>query len=295
MKILKYLDPIILVGTIVSICVSLVLFITGVDSVDSLIFAMLGIAISLLIDLISRNTQLHDSVLSTIWVNRTLAKDKWFQEHFMEIVQSWERLSNSNYHPLFHQYAKLHMQSIHDQLRQISSGEMTVVASDFRVLSVLLENAKTTLRATSMVSKDFWVSPAGQNYWQKNIEALERGVAITRVFIYDKAEISIPEFKEFMEQMHQKGVRVFIANREDVPPDLCRDFVVADENLVVSATLVGDDQPGEHHISSKPEDILKALSNFDRILWLAKDYQRYFAEIAPTQANQNLEQPTQQP
>jgi hypothetical protein len=272
MRIWKKFDPVIIIGTFISIALSLTLYITGVDTIISVLIGLVSISISLIIDLIVRNSQIESSVLETIGLNRKLYRDQWFYERVRDIIQAWEQLSRKKQHQLFRQYARMRLQNVRDQLVEMALGDMIVEASDFRVLSILVDGAKETLKATSMVSQGFWKSQVGQNYWNKNLEAIERDVKISRVFIYDEVD---EELETALKQMHDAGVDVYLANKADLPIELRLDFVISDETLVVTVNLLDEGQPLEHHISSKPESVLRSLSNYERILWLAQDYESY--------------------
>ena len=107
MKAKALLAPILVVGTLVSIILSLILYIADPLKVESsLIFGLLGIVISLLIDSISRTQQLEDRVLKTIGLTGQIVKDTWFSERIVDVIQTWERIQDLR-HPLFASLAQL--------------------------------------------------------------------------------------------------------------------------------------------------------------------------------------------
>lgn len=270
MKIRDFLDPVIIIGTLISVFIATVLYITEIDPIASFSFGLLGIAVSLLIDLTARVTSLEIRTLKTLNLSQKLLKDRWFFNRLVNLIAAWEKLNNENYPSLFTELAHLHFQNIHDELIEIASGSMTADATDFRMLTILVSEAQKTLKGTSIVTADFWEqNPVGQNYWRLNVEALGRGVKITRIFIIK--EIT-PKFKALMKKMLDKGVRIYYILENEVPPELCVDFVVSDENLVVKSELTPELIPRRHCISSKREDVLEASSNFDRLMWLSTEY-----------------------
>lgn len=55
------------------------------------------------------------------------------------------------------------------------------------------------------------------NFYQANLRALDRGVAITRIFVTSREELSDPEFQKVLLAQHIDGVEVRIAFREELP------------------------------------------------------------------------------
>jgi hypothetical protein len=245
------------------------LVIGTVASITVLLLFLKSETVNRVRDLSTKVTRIEESVLQTVELSHQIVRDQWFYERLVEIIQAWQKLTDANYHPLFCEYARMRIQDTARSTKGIASGEMTVEASDYRVLSILMNEAQEMVRATSMVSVEFWNSSVGQHYWNLNTEALERDVSITRIFICDEIE---PDLETLMSMMHDKGVQVFVAKTSDVPLDLRNDFVVADENLVVKVEVMHENHPLRHHISSKSEDIQKALSDFEKLTWLANEF-----------------------
>ena len=84
MEIKDYLDPVVIIGTLISVIIAAILFFTGVDPILSFIFGLLGVAVSLLIDLIARTTSLEIKTLQTIDLSHKILKDQWFFTRLLE-------------------------------------------------------------------------------------------------------------------------------------------------------------------------------------------------------------------
>jgi hypothetical protein len=54
------------------------------------------------------------------------------------------------------------------------------------------------------------------NYYQANLEAIERGVKITRVFVISRRDLLNVEVQKTLQQQHDDGVEVLITYREDL-------------------------------------------------------------------------------
>jgi hypothetical protein len=55
------------------------------------------------------------------------------------------------------------------------------------------------------------------NYYQSNLRALERGVAITRIFVMNHEELTAPDSQKILLAQHRAGIEVRIAFREELP------------------------------------------------------------------------------
>jgi hypothetical protein len=268
-KIIELLDPVIIIGALFSIGLSLILFLTGVDTITSVIVGLIGVTISLLLDLIARNKQMEEVVLETLGLNSDLYADKWAKDRLVDMIQSWKLILSSNYHPLLLQIARLRTQDARDQLVAIASGEVMTDATENRLLAVAVEEAKVSVKASSMVSLDFWNSPAGKKYLDVNYEAVKRGVNVTRVFIIDNLS---PETETLMKDMAGNGVNVLIVNKEQVPGELRVAFVISDDHLVWTTEFTPDMMFREHHISIKSEDVMRTANKFEKLKWLGEKY-----------------------
>jgi hypothetical protein len=266
---LDLLDPVVVVGSLFSIGVSIILYLSKVDKITSVILGLIGVTISLLLDLIARSKQLEIEVLETLELNSDLYSDKWAKDRLVDMIRSWKIILNSNYHPLLLQIARLRTQDARDQLVAIASGEVTTDASENRLLAVAVEEARMSVKASSMASLDFWNSPAGKKYLDVNYEAVKRGVNVTRVFITDGLTL---ETETLMKEMLKNGIDVLIVHKDQVPDELRVAFVISDDHLVWTTEFTPDMLFREHHISIKSEDVMRGVNKFEKLSWLAEKY-----------------------
>ena len=71
----------------------------------------------------------------------------------------------------------------------------------------------------------WWHTPTGQEYWRLNLDALARGVSITRVFVCDRVRA---ELAALIDIQRRAGVTVKVVDRRDVDPALHLNLVVWD-------------------------------------------------------------------
>lgn len=86
-----------------------------------------------------------------------------------------------------------------------------------------LEGAKCTdsslqrLKAVDPLTAGWHTRGALMNFYQSNLRALERGVAITRIFVISREEMSEPEAQKLLLCQYRDGIEVRVAFRDELP------------------------------------------------------------------------------
>lgn len=133
------------------------------------------------------------------------------------------------------------------------------------------------IQATSYVdAESFWSSVAGENYFQTNIELANRGVKITRVFIGDRATLS--RLESLIRRHRKAGVRVLVALAEEIPLQLCEDYLIGDQRILVQLDLTREGVARSERIAVDPQEVRRAISNFDRLVQGAYQYEQLFPD-----------------
>lgn len=93
---------------------------------------------------------------------------------------------------------------------------------------VLTDRLQHTLLATSSGDDISWWldSSLSRVYWQRNIEAMKRGVTIKRIFIYRDWTA---EIESLVEAQHAAGVHIFRVAENRLPAALCLNIVLWDD------------------------------------------------------------------
>lgn len=100
----------------------------------------------------------------------------------------------------------------------LQQGYIPLVETEF-----LLEGAKCTdmalqrLKAVDPMNTGWYCSGALVNFYQSNLRALERGVAITRIFVMNREELTSPDTQKVLLAQHRDGIDVRIAFRNELP------------------------------------------------------------------------------
>jgi hypothetical protein len=110
-----------------------------------------------------------------------------------------------------------------------------------------LEGAKLTdqavqhLKAVDPMTSGWLSRGALVNYYQSNLRALERGVAITRVFVMNRDDLADPDAQKILQLQCNDGVEVRVAFRDELPTasdisgrdtDSSFDFAIYDGQVV---------------------------------------------------------------
>jgi hypothetical protein len=142
-------------------------------------------------------------------------------------------------HELLDQYHQAHELTF--ALAQISDPEcqsraQELLAGNKRMISMLqqgfipldetefyLEGAKCSdmaqhhIKAVDPITTGWLSRGALVNFYQSNLRALDRGVAVTRIFVMSREELSDPEVQKILMIQHADDIEVRIALRDEVP------------------------------------------------------------------------------
>jgi len=259
----------IMIGVIVSIASSIILFLVGIDETTSVTIGLLGIVISLLIDLHGANKRLEEKIFEALEFTANLQKDNFAKERIATIIRSWGKISDGNLHPLLINVAKLLTQEATDQLTSIANGEIHVASGDYGWMNVIMDEAQTEIRASSTISLNFWNSNAGKRWKDINYSAVERGIKIARVFVYDAVDDPL---SNLMNEMKQKGIKVYYINKKLLPLDHRIPMLIADENLLWISEQSEEGVISRQYFSVREEHILKHKNIFEKILMESEEY-----------------------
>ncbi|MFA7405897.1 MAG: hypothetical protein WC007_18040 [Pelobacteraceae bacterium] len=117
-----------------------------------------------------------------------------------------------------HTKAEAMLSGIKRTIVQLQQGFIPLDETEF-----YLEGAKCTdlamrrLKTVDPITNGWHTRGALVNYYQSNVRALERGVAITRIFVMNRDDLGDPESQKIMLSQHNDGIEVRIAFREELP------------------------------------------------------------------------------
>lgn len=79
------------------------------------------------------------------------------------------------------------------------------------------EGARQRIKAVDPITGGWLTRGALVNFYQANLRALERGVAITRIFVTSREELADPDIQKVLLGQHNDGIEVRIAFRDQLP------------------------------------------------------------------------------
>jgi hypothetical protein len=130
---------------------------------------------------------------------------------------------------LVHDFARFEIDRFSAFMRElVAGGEITYDGEDRDWLLGLTRNVKSTI-----VDAGFWTSDLGMRYLEAQWQAIQRGVRIRRVFVFDQPELATnDDIIEICKLQQSYGIAVRILNPSTIP-SIRRialfDFVIFDE------------------------------------------------------------------
>jgi hypothetical protein len=142
--------------------------------------------------------------------------------------------------PLVRRLAISEMARLSSTLQSLGDGhELFYDGEDRELLLALARNAQRSIMATALVTKTgldvtFWYTDLAARYLDLQRAAMQRGVAIQRVFIFESAELAQRhEVTRILAKQHGMGIVVRLLGLGQAPPDgSITDIVVFDEEIV---------------------------------------------------------------
>ena len=176
-------------------------------------------------------------------------------------------------------YAQQKLGDVSEELCKIAGGriELDYWNSDLLIAAVL--DAKFEILAVSpqVVNEGWWNSREGTVYMDAHVQALKKGVRITRVFLFDDAECLN---SEIMSRQANAGIEVLHANGSSLPSELKGAFVIFDDRLI-QRTIVSGDQQG-NLFSINAVDLARCRRSMSQLRGLATPFRAIEPNIGST-------------
>jgi hypothetical protein len=220
-NLLAHSDPIALVGIALSVALSLTLDLTGAaTAVESLLAGLIGTTISLVLDASARaerRFQLRSLLQGTDWLAGAVTTATTATNEIVRRYPGSEVEAE----------ARRRFRRLAEELDELRLGRIVRPGDDFEHLIATTHACRDRLEAVTNFASgaSWWHGEAGRRYWQANLDALARGVRISRVFICDRRT---DEVTALIETQRQAGVQVAVVGRRALDPAQHRNLVVWD-------------------------------------------------------------------
>lgn len=252
MRLLAHTDPVAVGGIVGSIALSVALDVTGAATgVESLLAGLMGITISLLVDsLVRAERRFH---LRTL-----LSGPAWLTSAVVPIVEGVREATESYPGTRVAVEARRRFERFAAETGQLRAGRIIRPADDYQDMlgatrdCVVRLDALTNVMPRASGELSWWTGDVGRHHWAVNLEALRRGVTITRIFAY---AAMTDELRELLEEQRRAGVRVGLLPWGAVDRSLHLNLIVWDGTSSWEARMSAHGEISEHHFSVNPDDL----------------------------------------
>ena len=136
--------------------------------------------------------------------------------------------------------------------------------SDHELVFWLTANTRESLLATDVYSAAHLHegNPAGDEYKELNMRALQRGVRIERIFIYSEWTDAV---ERAMSEQYAAGVRTLRVTERSLAPELRIDLAIWDESYASALSFNASGDIVDSYITFSPQDLVRMLDRYKRI------------------------------
>ena len=272
------MSNILYIGLAISVGLPIILILIGTETVGSVLLGLATTILSLLLEIIVNARKSEQRLIAATKLSYDLVQDHQVFDAVCTIVDDYLRLMKTPRLGLFSDRAVNALSECKDIMHNLVEGYMLLPPlSPFSFGIKGLDEVKVSLKATSYVdAEDFWNGVAGEKYFQANVALVKRGVKITRVFIGDRTTLAT--IKPIILKHRDSEIRVLIALADEIPLELCSDYVIADDRVLVQLELTREGVARGERISVDPQEVSHARDNFDRLEGCAYKYEEVFRE-----------------
>jgi hypothetical protein len=246
----------------------LVAVVTGTTASLTIVIALLGLTVTLILELISRLERRQEVINMAFRVAEVLEKTPDISEDLTEAVILAGTVVDRSGGRHYQEALKQVTSNFREAVESLYRGDLRITIGSGPVLSEQAALTKSTVRATSVVTVDeaWWSSPAGQMYAQASVDAMNRGVSVTRIYIFE-GEPS-PRMQDVMSEQQAQGTHVYAIDRQEVPSHLRINVVVFDERAVYDIKETDDPKSPVRMLYTNRADVQASIQKFEQLLQL---------------------------
>lgn len=175
-------------------------------------------------------------------------------------------IRSSTHADMLHAELQVKLADLEGHLDHLLQGRLAREGSDIRDLLEHTSKCVANIRATTTVStsslrsnQNWWRTRTGITYWEENIAAIQRGVAISRVFILDELN-DVTE--TFMRIQADAGVNAHYILSSDLPLNLRSNVIVWDGRIAWRAIMSTTGDITENWIYTRDSDVQRIVGVF---------------------------------
>ncbi|MEU7924985.1 hypothetical protein [Micromonospora sp. NPDC049801] len=260
LRLVAHTDPVALVGITLSISLSVLLDLTNAASgVESLLAGLMGITISLLVDSLARaERRFH---LRTL-----LDGPPWLVHTTTEVAAAMRAAAEQHAGTRVAVEAQRRYEQFRLEAEHLAQGRIIRRGDEDEDLVGATRTCAHRLDALTNVMPrasgelSWWRGEIGRRYWEANVDALRRGVRITRVFVY--ATLT-DELSDLVGRQRAAGARVGLLPFGAVGPHLLVNLTLWDSVSCWEARMTAHGEIGENQFSVNRTDVERLTRVFD--------------------------------
>lgn len=186
----------------------------------------------------------------------------------IELINYTFIIVNNIDNPFFKSQTKIETEKLRDFLLECSKGKLKLPSGHNDFIIEALEKTKETFMVTSphTIDYEWWETARGKKFWDANVEAIQRGIRIVRIFIIVEPNEKIE--KTFLTQ-HKSGVEVYYIKASETPIELRYAFGVFDKFLSYELTQTFEGTVSGYTFSINQADIRRVERMMERLLFFS--------------------------
>ncbi len=260
-KALRLADPLLIGGILFSISIGVIMVISRNDTLSGLTIGLLSTLVTLGFDLVVRQAKTEKTLIEAMEMSQIFA-DEVVRDSLKEIGDSYQIIKSYDY-DVFSRVAEASIQECRIKTSELASGSLRFEGTSVQELgSIEYENAKDHIKVMHKNDMDYWISPFGKNYFERNLEALRRKIKITRIFLISDEEAK--KYIHILQKQEEAGIEVIIMNPQFVNPG--RDFLLFDNKILMHYYTDLQNQYKIEEIIVSPERVKHAIQQFDILM-----------------------------
>lgn len=289
-----FVDPVLKVGLVISIAVGALLLLFGLDTMDSFIVGLLGIAISFLIDLKAEEKETdarldsmtskilkdNDRIFTAIKLDRNLINGEDLIKNMHEVLELWSKIqkectlgtgktladfiTNQYAQPQLAKIQKYFQEAVNGEIRW-DTGDITPVYNFFLAGDNLKE-----IKSLSRLNPSYWSKDSGKYFYRLFNDAREQNIPIAHLFIWDKNKIPNGDmqimFKAIKNQLKHE-IKLVDKDNNLVEQNNFEELQIitdkSERRTVLECYRINETSPISVKISNRPEELAMADRLFE--------------------------------
>jgi hypothetical protein len=152
----------------------------------------------------------------------------WLPGPILSVARATRQLTREHPEPEIIHEARRRLQELTADFDELARGRIVRRGADYELLLAATQTCHRRLQSITNIPAGptalrWWTSEVGQRYWEANLDALSRGVAITRVFVCAEVDADLAAL---IATQSRAGVTTLVAMRDMVDPALHVDLVL---------------------------------------------------------------------